>query len=494
MKRFVLFAIVLFATFLRLRNSSLNFWHDEVYTVMAAKGILTSWLPFMPSGLLYLRAFPYTYLVALTVKFFGFSEISVRLPSIFIGVLSIFIFFNALKRIIGEELSLIGTFILSVSAWHITYSTLARSYILQSLLFFLSLLFSYLFLKTGKKYYVFFVLLVFFIFIFVSPVGILLFPIIIYSLMRTKYLSKKQKSVFFSLAFVISFAAVVFPSVITPWSANLSGNPYTIFQIKKFILLNTYFWQEMFKFFPLGFIFLIFSFFYFWVKDKDFFVFPLFIIMSFIVLSIFNPFGNLQPRYLSNFILVYYFTLFCFFVRILGRKYWLIFFLFFLVSDIDLFPKVYNLTYGSKLYRTMLVSRSWQEFPDTYSQVEYVNKKFKEGDIVISLQPKGQSEVYLKVPLNYILRTRNFLTEGHFSPKGFVDDYSSIPIITTAKELRRIFKDLEKGKTVWVISSKSERLELEHIDTETLRVLKEYGKVVFRGRDKYSKVYKYVKN
>lgn len=69
----------------RLSDASLDF--DEYLHVFAAKAWLTSGEPSLPSGEAYTRAFPYTRLVALSMRWLGSSEAAVRLPSVVCGVL-----------------------------------------------------------------------------------------------------------------------------------------------------------------------------------------------------------------------------------------------------------------------------------------------------------------------------------------------------------------------------------------------------------------------
>ena len=84
----------------------LNLWHDEVYTLMAALGIFKTGLPTMPSGLIYSRAFPLTYLTAVSVTLFGRSELAVRLPVILAGIISLFVFYRLLAKISNKWIGL----------------------------------------------------------------------------------------------------------------------------------------------------------------------------------------------------------------------------------------------------------------------------------------------------------------------------------------------------------------------------------------------------
>ncbi len=488
---FLTFLTTILALYIRLKLVFLNFWHDEVYTVMAAKGIIDFGIPKMPSGLIYSRAFPFSYLTSLSINIFGNSELSVRFPAILISIISIFVFYKLLSKISNVWVGLLGSLILVFSPWHIIYSFFARSYLLQAFLFFLTGWFYYLFLKNNKSKYLYYSLPVILLNSLLSTVAFLnvFFLAIVIFLLALENKKNKIKNNFliFILHFIVSFVSLLIPGAIPAWSSTYSSNPYFIYEIKKFILPNLFFFKTLFKFFPIGSVILLISLPYFWFKDRKFIIFPLFIFLSFIFLSIINPFGNLQPRYLSYFMFVYYFSVFYFLYKLFKKNIFILIITFFLVSDVYQFPKMINLTYGNKLPKTAVVSLSWIEFHDIKSQVEYVNNNYKKGDVIISLQPKGQTEVYLKPKLDYILRTKNYINEGHMEKDIFVDDYSKIPIITTVGELERI---ISLSDRIWLISSSSETLEVEHIDKATYNLLlKLANKVVYRGKEVNSKIY-----
>ncbi len=128
-----LFLIILLATFLRfwqIDNYPAGFNADEAsYGYNAYSLILTgkdehgeswpihlkSFADYKPAGTAYL-AIPF-------IKLFGLREISVRLPSLLAGVASILILFLLIQELFGSyPLSLIASFFLSISPWHIHFS------------------------------------------------------------------------------------------------------------------------------------------------------------------------------------------------------------------------------------------------------------------------------------------------------------------------------------------------------------------------------------
>lgn len=66
------------------------------------------------------------YLMVLPVMLFGLNEFSVRLPNVLIGTLGIIIFYLLFQRLLNDrKIALVGTFLASISAWHIYFSRYA---------------------------------------------------------------------------------------------------------------------------------------------------------------------------------------------------------------------------------------------------------------------------------------------------------------------------------------------------------------------------------
>ncbi len=89
----------------------------------------------------------YTYLTAASVKFFGLTITAVRLPSVILGVASIFIIFIFLKNIplIKSPLTpLLGAFLFTLSPWNLFYARTGYEVYLGFFLFSLGILFLWL--------------------------------------------------------------------------------------------------------------------------------------------------------------------------------------------------------------------------------------------------------------------------------------------------------------------------------------------------------------
>lgn len=76
------------------------------------------------------------------VKVWGLNEITIRLPQVIIGLVSIYVFYLLLKNMENEKVALLGTFFLAISPWHIMMSrwglesNLAPGFLLIAVYFF----------------------------------------------------------------------------------------------------------------------------------------------------------------------------------------------------------------------------------------------------------------------------------------------------------------------------------------------------------------------
>lgn len=117
---------------LRLISLNQSLWLDEGINIMAAKsfsffGMVTQYAvaDFHPPG--------WFIILWSWGKLFGYSEFAVRLPSVFFGVLTVYITFLIGKKLVSKNLGLIAALLLSVNPLHIYYSQEARMYALAAL-------------------------------------------------------------------------------------------------------------------------------------------------------------------------------------------------------------------------------------------------------------------------------------------------------------------------------------------------------------------------
>jgi uncharacterized membrane protein len=138
--KFHLFLPILFTLFFLLRFYHLgfyDFWYDEVFTAGYAKYPWVSWNPPL-----------YWILLHFWVKVFGFSELSLRFPSLVFSFLSCVLLYITGKKLFNERIAIVASIFMGLSPFQVWYAQEARSY---SMLLFLSLLSTYLFYKASKR-------------------------------------------------------------------------------------------------------------------------------------------------------------------------------------------------------------------------------------------------------------------------------------------------------------------------------------------------------
>lgn len=143
----MIFWILILGLILRLINLNQSLWLDEAINILAAKNyslinLLTKYsiADFHPPG--------YFFLLWIWGRLFNFSEISMRIPSVIFGVLTIWLVYLIGKKIASKNFALIAALLLAINPLNIYYSQEARMYVFAA--FAVSLNF-YLFIKLLKK-------------------------------------------------------------------------------------------------------------------------------------------------------------------------------------------------------------------------------------------------------------------------------------------------------------------------------------------------------
>jgi 4-amino-4-deoxy-L-arabinose transferase-like glycosyltransferase len=127
---------LLLAFYLRtvgLASQSLGF--DETMAIYAAKSIVKSGSPILPSGMIYNRAYPFTYSVALSFKFFGMSAFSARIPSIVFGMFSIIIVFLFASVFFDRSVGILAALFMAFVPFEVVWSRTCRMYSMYQFLF-----------------------------------------------------------------------------------------------------------------------------------------------------------------------------------------------------------------------------------------------------------------------------------------------------------------------------------------------------------------------
>jgi hypothetical protein len=121
--------ITLLGFYLRYRClGCLGFRWDEDLTALAVKALLEKGVPELPSGMIYLRFYPYQWIVAASVKIFGFSEFSMRVPAVVFGTVLIPTSYWISAKLFNKRIGLIVAACIALSFWQVEMTRTARMY------------------------------------------------------------------------------------------------------------------------------------------------------------------------------------------------------------------------------------------------------------------------------------------------------------------------------------------------------------------------------
>jgi len=125
----LLLLVLALAAFLRSVNlGKLGYWIDEDLTWLAVRGIQEHGVPLLPSGIVYDRAFPYSYLTAAFASLFGTTPEALRLPSLIFSLGTIVFVYLLVRDIVGRAAGFLAALLLAVSPWEHHYARMARMY------------------------------------------------------------------------------------------------------------------------------------------------------------------------------------------------------------------------------------------------------------------------------------------------------------------------------------------------------------------------------
>lgn len=199
----MIWLVLLIGFILRLISLNQSLWLDEAINVLGAKnnsflGMVTNYarFDFHPPG--------YFAILWLWSKTFGFSEVSVRMPSVIFGVATIFFVYLIGWKLHSRVLGLIAALLVSVNPLNIYYSQEARMYIFAATAVSLNfLLFVKLLKNEGPNK----------IFLFLSNLLVLLSDYLTYLIFPAQFtvlLSLKKLQVFKTWFISLIFAILAF--------------------------------------------------------------------------------------------------------------------------------------------------------------------------------------------------------------------------------------------------------------------------------------------
>ena len=138
-----------------------NPWVDEYSTMLAAKMITQKSLPVFPSGLLYEHGILYSYLAALAAWLFGFSEASMRLPSLFAAVLTVPLLYIVGRRCFSRSVGLLAIIPFATMSDILIWGGRARMYSLLMLFVLLTVYFAFQSTQTPARHRYYLLTLIF---------------------------------------------------------------------------------------------------------------------------------------------------------------------------------------------------------------------------------------------------------------------------------------------------------------------------------------------
>ncbi|MFZ3301238.1 MAG: glycosyltransferase family 39 protein [Microgenomates group bacterium] len=207
MKNKKMIIIALFISFvLRLLSLDQSLWLDEATTALVAKmPFIDFFSSFMPADF----HPPLHYLVSmLWTGVFGISEVSLRMPSVIFGVLSVYVVYE-LAKALKQKWPIVPALFLATSGLHIYYSQEARMYAMATFLVLLTVLF---FLK--KKWFLFSLTLPF---LFLTDyLSVLIIPVLfIYAFLYSKKNLRKMVLSFAPLGLAVIYWLPTFVKQLT---------------------------------------------------------------------------------------------------------------------------------------------------------------------------------------------------------------------------------------------------------------------------------------
>ena len=102
---------------------------DAMYLVKSVEFLIEKGVPELPNGGYYFRCLPLQAIQAASVKLFGDSLFSYRIPIVVLSFLTLYLCFKYSKLIVNKRAALIITAILFISSWELEFTHFIRMYI-----------------------------------------------------------------------------------------------------------------------------------------------------------------------------------------------------------------------------------------------------------------------------------------------------------------------------------------------------------------------------
>ncbi|MBD3318952.1 hypothetical protein GF342_03505 [Candidatus Woesearchaeota archaeon] len=234
-RQLFLISIIFYAFLLRVWNlAALSFWIDESFSILSAIKVLEHGVPLLDSGLLYARSLPHTYLLSAMGVLFGFGEWPMRLPSVLLGVLAVWLVYRCASIMISSRAGLCAAALTALSHTQVLWSRQARMYMLLEVLLFAALFFALWWQDKGLYKFLVLSACSAFLASFTHVFGSLAFiPLMVLLLEKRRLWIKHAKNLKLWQSLSLVFAILVF-AVYASWTAFSLFSHYTLINLSRF--------------------------------------------------------------------------------------------------------------------------------------------------------------------------------------------------------------------------------------------------------------------
>ncbi len=511
--RYSLTLLIIGFTILTIKISagSWNSPQGQFHQIRAALGIIRTGLPIWDSGVMYIRAVPFTYMLAVSIKLFGFNMVGMRFTSVLFSVLTSFILYLLLKQSFSKNIGLLGFAFFNFLGMTFSPFLTHRFYSMGLFFIYLSLFFliKYDTDLNKKNKYLFFICSYFSI--IVTDVGLI--TLVLYLLkpalsFNWKIVEKRVKDKY-SFIYIISVPILykfsqgyIIPSYIIIDEFTRQSFASEIPFIRK-DLLFVYFLEKIFNSWGIWFILgILCTLIYILIckkkRDKLFIYLLGIIIIGYIFISVLSPFKQVPriPFFMIPAIaltIIFPFGI-IFYEKIRKNMLLIIMLALAIAVIIDPFSIQSGLwgKGGDRIPEGSLETESWKSILTWKDQIEYLNTQYREGDRVFT--SNLWLDFYFKGKYNYSIIVPGIMQEGLYQIYSDHQRYLETNIITYYEydELNKLIIEVPPDKNVYFVDFPDFLPNLKRVDNNNTFL--KNAELVYDGPGEYDKIWKLKRN
>jgi len=252
-----LLIIIIISFFLKLHYAEeYSTFTDEVMSAIVAKSITQNGIPLLPSNTIYDRALLHHYLLAIPISLFGMNFISMRINSILLSSLTIWIIYLLGVRVANRKVAIAAALLLALNSIFNLHSLSGRMYMTYGCFYILSIYFFYrgFIEKENKASSKIFSIIFMIAAMLSSEAGLVIGPIFVFlCCLYNRKTWYKDKVIIFGcvawtlIAYFIHFYKI--PGAYSAFTAN-AGSPLGTFisyklPVKELIYHMSYLWRVL---------------------------------------------------------------------------------------------------------------------------------------------------------------------------------------------------------------------------------------------------------